>query len=262
MTQSIWADIEGISGGHVSGDGPPLVVAHGAGGGVELNFTDLADALGGRRQVIGRDYPGAGSRPRAEEPLRLEDLADGLVDAAVAAGHERFPILGLSLGSAVALTAASRHPDRVTALALTVGFPRADVLLSASVDLFHSVPPGGQARVLFVSTSSPTTLASIPAGGFEETYAAVEATIPPGAADQLALAASVDVVDIAKATSVPTLVIAAGQDHLVLPSSTRELAAIIPGATLLEYPDAGHVFTPDEARTWAGDVDAFLRPVR
>lgn len=60
--------------------------------------------------------------PRARDPLTLYGLADALVRAGVDAGVSRFNILGYSLGTAVAVRAASRHPQRVTGLALTAGF--------------------------------------------------------------------------------------------------------------------------------------------
>jgi hypothetical protein len=44
----------------------------------------------------------------------------------------------------------------------------------------------------------------------------------------------------------------------VLPGTAREFAAGISGAELIEYPAAGHIFTPPEAERRAGDVAAFL----
>ena len=47
-------------------------------------------------------------------------------------------------------------------------------------------------------------------------------------------------------------------DRLVNPASTRALAELVPGAELLEYPDAGHLFTPAEEVHWAADAEDFL----
>ncbi|GAB2835918.1 hypothetical protein GCM10022221_38870 [Actinocorallia aurea] len=137
------------------GTGPGLLLAHGAGGGIDPNYGAVMDVLAAHRTVVGPDYPGTGRTPRAETPLTL----DGLVATAVEEGVETFAISGYSLGCPVAVRAATRHPDRVTALVLTAGFahPNPRLLLAARLwrDLLRaddldaaleataaSVPPG------------------------------------------------------------------------------------------------------------------------
>lgn len=245
-----------------AGVGQPLLLAHGAGGGIELNYTSVADALGGHRRLVGRDYPGSGSHPRNPSALTLDGLADDLVSAGVASGFAQFPILGLSLGAAVAVTAAARHPERVSGLVLTVGFARADVQLTDTVTLLRELSSSGlhraRAQLLFQACASPETLAGLSQQEHDQAIDQLAASIPDGAGDQLELASRVDIVDLAATIIVPTLVIVAGRDRLVLPSSTRRLAELIPSAEWVEYPDAGHIFTPAEARRWATDIDSFL----
>jgi pimeloyl-ACP methyl ester carboxylesterase len=48
-------------------------------------------------------------------------VAEGLVASAPHAGVERIGIVGYLLGIAVAVRAATRHPERVTGLVLTAG---------------------------------------------------------------------------------------------------------------------------------------------
>src|SRR5689334_7977855 len=106
----------------VRGTGPGLLLAHGAGGGIDANYGPILDTLTAQHTVVGPDYPGTGRTPRATAPLSLDGLADELVATAVAEVVETFAIAGYSLGSPVAVRAATRHPDRVTALVLTAGF--------------------------------------------------------------------------------------------------------------------------------------------
>lgn len=243
-----------------SGAGRPLVLAHGAGGAVDLNFGDVIAALSARRRLVGVNYPGSGSTPRQSRPLELEALADGLVAAAVADGHDRFPILGLSLGCAVAVTAAQRHPDRVSGLFLTVGFARADAQIRLVVDVWRhlaATDPTTLARLL-VALSSPHVLSTLDPAATERAVADTAASLPDGGPDQALLAATLDITTEAAAVSVPTTVVVAGQDRIVLPTTTRALARTIPGASVLEYPDAGHIFTPSEASTWIDDIGDFL----
>lgn len=243
------------------GTGPPLILAHGAGGSVNANFGQVIEALSATRTLVGANYPGSGATPEDPAALDLAVLADSLVSTAVEAGFETFPILGLSLGTAVAVTAAVRHPHRVTGLLLTVGFAHADQQLRLVVDTWTALAAGGDRTALaayLVSLSSPVVL-----GGLDRTAADAAVTMtrnnyPPGGADQARLAASVDTVSACHHITSPTIVFASGQDRIVLPDTTRQLAEEIPGATLVEYPDAGHIFTPDEACAWIADVSEFL----
>lgn len=69
------------------------------------------------RSVLAVDLPGHG---RSEGPAltTVEAMADWLFALLDAAGVERATLVGHSMGAAVALEAAGRRPDRVTALAL------------------------------------------------------------------------------------------------------------------------------------------------
>lgn len=245
----------------IVGDGPPLVLAHGAGGSVAANFTGIIESMSEHRTLIGIDYPGSGGTPADAASLDLDVLADSLVTTAVDAGFDRFPMLGLSLGSAVAVTAAIRHPERVTGLVLTVGFASADQQIRLVVDTWTTLAAIDRIALAkyLVSLGSPAVLAQL---DDSSAALAIESTFenhPEGGAAQARLAASVDVTDLLAAVDVPTLVVAAGQDRIVLPATTRALAQLIPNAELVEYPDAGHIFTEDEAKRWMHDVTVHLR---
>ena len=101
----------------VGGEGPPLVLVHGLGGGA-LNFVALAPLLARRHRVLALDLPGHGG----SEPL---SALDGLGDvaahvAAVAEREEMLPaaVVGYSMGGVVALRLAVARPEAVSALAL------------------------------------------------------------------------------------------------------------------------------------------------
>lgn len=240
------------------GSGPALLLAHGAGGGVALNFGQLMDEMAGERTLIGVDYPGSGASPLTASSCRVDDLADAIVDAGRAAGFERFPIVGLSLGSAVAITAALRHPEAVSALVLTVGFAHADPQLRLVVDVWRYLAAHDRDILARFLTAVSSSSAFDEAGNLDEIVADVRASIPAGSPQQAALAAEIDLRDRLAEVAIPTLVVAAGGDRIVQPSSTHALAAGIPGSVLVEYPDAGHIFTPDEGRIWISDIRKFL----
>lgn len=199
------------------GSGPALLLAHGAGGGVALNFSQLIDEMAGQRTLIGVDYPGSGASPLPASSYSVDDLADAIVDAGRVAGFDRFPILGLSLGSAVAITAALRHPEAVSALVLTVGFAHADPQLRLVVDVWRYLAEHNRdilARLL-TAVSSPSAFDE--AGNLDEIVANVCASIPAGSPQQAALAAEIDLRDRLAHIAIPTLVVAAGVDRIATP---------------------------------------------
>lgn len=75
MQAHAWTRASGNSGALSIGTGPPVLLAHGAGGGVKGNFNALATEMNGHRRLIGLDYPGSGNRPVTDRPLRVEALA-------------------------------------------------------------------------------------------------------------------------------------------------------------------------------------------
>lgn len=246
----------------VQGCGPALLLAHGAGGGIEGNFGLVLDDLAQDHTLVGPHYPGAGGSAPAIEPLALDDLADRLVAAAVAAGQDSFAVLGESLGSAVAVRIATRHPDRVRALVLTAGFAAADPVLALAARLIKSLAAAGQwedvARLALLSCMSPADLADLEPAALDEPVAQTLTAMPPGMLDHFDLVSRVDVrADLAK-VSAPTLVVVPTGDRLVLPESSYRLAAGIPGARLVELPGAAHVLNPTDRATWLRHVREFL----
>lgn len=246
----------------VRGTGPALLLAHGAGGGIQANFGLVLDDLSRDHTVIGPHYPGAGGTPVATEPLHLDELADQLVASAVAAGHDSFAVLGESLGSAVAIRAATRHPDRVTALVLTAGFPVADPVLALAAQLIKILGRAGEwsavARLACVSCLSPAQLAEISATDLDARVAQTQAGMPPGMVDHFDLVSRVDVRDDLARVSAPTLVVVPTGDRLVLPDNSRRLATGIPGARLVELPGAAHILDEADRATWLRLVREFL----
>jgi pimeloyl-ACP methyl ester carboxylesterase len=246
----------------VKGSGPALLLAHGAGGGIEGNFGLVLDDLARDHTLVGPHYPGAGGSPVAPEPLDLDDLADQLVAAAVAAGQESFAVLGESLGSAVAVRIAARYPDRVRALVLTAGFPVADPVLALAARLIKSLADADQwddvARLAYLSCLSPADLADIEPADLDAPVAQTLAGMPPGMLDHFDLVSRVDVRADLGIVSAPTLVVAPTGDRLVLPESSYRLAAGIPGAKLIELPGAAHILNEADRATWLHHVREFL----
>src|SRR5690606_6963965 len=207
----------------VAGSGPGLLLAHGATGSVEGNFSGLIEAFAPSRTVVAADYPGSGATPRAAGPLDLDDLAGRLVAAADDAGLERFALRGFSMGTQVAVRAAALYPERVDALVLSAGLAR---LSEAN----RKVIEDWRAEVAGAAEPNLGELAQIDLLLRNDTSA-----------------------DLSRIAA-PTLVVKTLRDDLVLPENSDELAAGIPGARVAEL-DSGHLI-------WEDDFDGWIRAVR
>ncbi|MEU4810778.1 alpha/beta hydrolase [Nocardia fluminea] len=174
----------------VHGSGPGIVLAHGAGGGIESNFGTLIPVLAAAHTVVASDYPGD------DTPLDLDDLADALVAAAVDAGVETFAIVGFSLGTAVAVRAAARHPDRVTGLLLTAGLAAPDNRARSAVRAWQDLLDRGAhesfARLVLLTGFSTEFVNGLPAETVDEMVRQTAASIPGGTRRQAALVETVD----------------------------------------------------------------------
>ncbi|WP_431971100.1 alpha/beta fold hydrolase [Nocardia sp. bgisy134] len=240
----------------VSGAGSGIVLAHGASGSIASNFGGIIPALAATHTVVASDYPGDDTR------LDLDALADALVAAAVDARVETFTVLGFSLGTAVAVRAAVRHPDRVRGLLLAAGFAKPDnrarIAVQAWQDLLDLGDTETFARLSALVGFSADHLGSLPTAAVDALIRQTAAAVPGGTRQQAALVENVDTTaDLARIT-VPTLVLNATADLLIDPANSRMLAAAIPGAEYVEI-DAGHALMVERPAQWWKVIDEFLR---
>src|SRR5215212_7462817 len=95
----------------IHGTGQPLVLLHGAFSAIGTSFEALLPALAQTRQVIAFELQGHGRTADIDRPLSLEQMADDTAAALQYLGIDQADIFGYSLGAAVALQVAIRHPD-------------------------------------------------------------------------------------------------------------------------------------------------------
>ncbi|MEU6246805.1 alpha/beta fold hydrolase [Glycomyces sp. NPDC047010] len=236
----------------VTGTGPGVVLAHGGTGSIESNFGSLIPLLAAGHTVTGSDYPADDTH------LELDALADALVaDAAT----ERFTLIGFSLGTAVAVRAAVRHPDRVAGLVLAAGIAKADNRTRLALDIWAAFL--GQddresfARFALHAAFSPAFTNGLPPEAVAATVAGIAGREPGGALAQLDLIRRVDTTADLARVAVPTLAVAATGDLLVDAANHRSLAEGIPGAEYAEV-ESGHVLMAERPEEWHRLVLDFL----
>lgn len=243
------------------GAGPGLLLAHGAGGGIEANYGPIMDGLAARHTVVGVDYPGAGATPKSEESLQVDELADQLVAAADAEGLDTFAVSGYSLGGPVAIRVAARHPARVSSLVLSATFSHADTRTNLATSHSHHLFETGQhtelARYLNLLTLSEAALNALTPAQVQGVAEQIAATLPSGTGDQLDLVRRIDVRGDLAGITVPTLVVVTTADSLISPALQRDLAATIPGAETAELP-TGHLPFIEAPQQWSKLISDFL----
>jgi proline iminopeptidase len=256
----LYFDVEGAQLAVADGalvERPTLVVLHGGPGFDQGYLRPGLAPLAADAQLVFVDLRGQGrSAPAPLATCTLEQMADDVAALCVRLGIERPAVFGHSAGGFVALHLALRHPDVPSALILCHTTPT-----MAAID--DGAPPpsvaerGGPeaaaaAQRLFGGDFSPESLAAFDRF-VAPYYAGPEHTDVPRRLFGLStfngdvagrffneLATDYDVRPRLGEIRVPTLVVTGGYDWVCPPAAGRALAARIPGAALLELPDAGH----------------------
>jgi pimeloyl-ACP methyl ester carboxylesterase/DNA-binding winged helix-turn-helix (wHTH) protein len=257
-----------------AGTGPPLVKA--------ANWLTHVDydwdspvwrhwlvGLARGRELIRYDERGCGLSDWDVHDFTFDAWVDDLEHLVDTIGLERFPLLGISQGAAVAIAYAVRHPERVSRMILWGGYGRGRLVRAntpeerreAALDLEVARVGWGREdptfRQVFTSQFLPT--------GTREQWDALNelqrrTTSPDNAVRFLQAFAEIDVVELATQVRCPTLILHARDDLRVPLSSARELAALIPGSRLVPLNSPNHILTAVEPAwpLFLGEVDRFL----
>lgn len=98
------------------GSGQPLVLLHGAFSAIGTSFGALLPELAKTRQVIAFEMQGHGHTADIGRPMSYEQMADDTAAALQQLGVEKADFFGYSMGAAIALQVALRHPEMVRKL--------------------------------------------------------------------------------------------------------------------------------------------------
>ena len=133
------ADVDGLTINYdVQGDGDPLLL-------IPYLSADHAcyafqlPAYTEHFSCIAVDLPGSGESDKPAGPYSTDTYADQLSGFLGAIGVERAHVAGVSLGGAVGIHLAARHPERVRTLSLHSTWDRSDGYLRAVVELWREL---------------------------------------------------------------------------------------------------------------------------
>ena len=184
------------------------------------------------------------------EDVSLDAWVSDLKTVVDAAGLDRFPLLGLSQGCAIAVAFAVRHPERVTHLALYGGFARGayrraknELELQKAKALATLIRTGwGEESPVFRQLFSSLFM---PGGTPEQLQKFAERQRKTTSAEcayrYFETTRDLDVTELLPKIAIPTLVMHKRDDQVQPFEAGRELAAAIRGARFVALPGQNHI---------------------
>lgn len=262
----------------VAGEGPPLMMIHGTGGGFDqgLLFAAALRQRGfriiapSRFGYLGSTFPGDAS------PVHQ---ADTLVELLDHLGIDRLPVVGGSAGALTAAEFALRHPDRCSHLGLLVpaanltnrdlveftGLQRVAVNAVLGSDFWFwsltRLAPGPMIRT--VLATDPALLDRVPAAERHRAQAILNQIFPisrkVNGLRTDGFWAGTPTTTAYQRIAVPTLILSCEDDLFGTAATARLLAERIPNAEINVFPTGGHIWLGHDEEV-ADRIAAFIRP--
>ena len=230
------------------GEGPPILLIHGFGSNHAVNWqsTNWFDTLTkAGRHIIAMDVRGHGASKKLYRP---EDYRPTLMatDAANLLEHlsiKSADVMGYSMGGRIAAVLAIEHQNKVATL----------IIGGMGMGIVEGI--GGEEEIV-AALGAPSVEQAVGQTGIAYRKFAEQTS-----SDRRALAACIigqrEVVPAEKLRSIraPTLIAVGTKDKVA--GSAHRLAALIPGAEVLEIPNRDHMLATGD-RTYKAGVLAFL----
>ncbi len=215
--------------------------------------------LASRITIAAPDLPGFGSAPDVGRVMSMGAAADRCLQAADAAGLERFVACGLSMGGYVAMELWRLARQRIDGLILANTRSEADAAEGAAgrraladrLDaegngfMVASPPP-------LLSPGAPASLQTLVRENIADQPASSIAAAARGMAERLDSTPDLGTIDV------PVLVITSEQDSLIPPAVTLQMAQHLHDVETVTISGAGHLSNLEAAEAFDGALAPFL----
>lgn len=253
-----------------SGNGPPLVWAAGWVHHLKLDWDHAVwhpwiSLLTRRHTLVRYDMRGCGLSDREHLEFSFEKFVEDLEAVTAAAGLKQFVLFGVAAGSAIGVTYAARHPERVSHLVLYASFIRNKLAGNPAPQQVEEA----QARLKVMELGWPPN--ETPAyGRFYPSLHLTDAspeqfqsfadlmrrtTSLTNALALLQIFFRIDLQDIVQKVRCPTLVLHSRGDSIVWFEQGRSVAGLIRGARFVPLESRNHVLLDTEP-AWQQLVEA------
>lgn len=239
------------------GEGKPLVVLHGGGGGAGEWVQSMTELCKHYRIYI-PDLPGFGSSGSMDGKYGIPEFVDFLEDFTCSLGLNCFHLVGHSLGGGIALRYAVKFPDKIGKLVLV-----------NSMSL-------GRGLALWIRLLSSSTICRSLAVAATAILEAVKwlvnkvyaplrfmnplprATIVLGAGMTVLREQATALVNQFSELMIPTLLVWGAKDTIVPVSNAYAAAQLIPGCQLHVFEDGGHSIHTQKVKEFSHLLATFL----
>ena len=260
----------------IHGSGPPLIVASCWLSHLQYDWQSpvwrhFLDQLGSLATVVRYDERGFGLSDWAVDDFSLGARLADLEAIVGAAGFERFAVLGMSGGSAVALAYAIAHPDRVSRLILNGTVCGEPVVFGpdelVEEETYRKMIEVGWAkedpsfRRVFTTRFIPDATEE-QMRWFDDLQRM--STSPANAVASRIARQQVDLEDDLPRITAPTLVLQAIGDRSTTFDNAVSVSSLVPGARLVPLQSRNHILLADEPAwgVFIDEVEQFLEPER
>jgi pimeloyl-ACP methyl ester carboxylesterase len=246
------------------GTGSPILLIMGYSGSMDAWEPSFVDALAADHTVIVFDNAGIGDTSALPPPLSISAMAkqtSALIDT-LKLNHPA--VLGWSMGGMIAQALAVSHPSQVSHLILAATQPgngKSLPIPAAVVAALSSSNPATLLSVLFPENQTAAANAYVEGILEYPDFYGASATVKTeqNAAAMQWLAGRDPAGHLLRRIRVRTLVSDGTLDEADPTPNDLMLAATIPHARLLLYPDAGHAFLFQDSAAFVPVIDRFLR---
>jgi pimeloyl-ACP methyl ester carboxylesterase len=222
-------------------------------------FEPQWSALASRARFIVPDLRGFGGSSAGDGPSEMGAMADDVLALLDHLGIDAAVVGGVSMGGYVSLALLRNDPSRVRALVL------ADTQTSADDAPARERRETTAQELLSTGPTAllPTVDKLLGPAASPELRARVSAWITGGSAEGLAaaqrgMALRPDARDILARFGGPVLVVVGSEDVLTPPAKARAMVDLVPGAALVEIPDAGHLASLEKPAHFNAALARFL----
>ncbi len=222
----------------IHGDGPAVVLAHGAGGHHAIWWQQIP-YFRDRYTLVALDFPGFGNSDSDRSEYDTHEFPACILAVLDAAGIERAALVGQSLGAPPSLSVAVRHPDRVAGVVLAHslgGINNDEIMAMVRADRAEAEKLTVTDRLMSkrIQESEPEKVFLFQQMG---TFNAARV---PNLRNQWAGATTLGQVESAIAAGVGVCFIAGEDDAVIRPATYQRLGELLPGARVDMVPGAPH----------------------
>lgn len=245
------------------GEGPPLMLVPGLGGGGAW-WANQITAFAGEFRVIIHDHRGAGESTHSPIEYSVDQMAADAIKLMDALDIGSTHYVGHSTGGAMGQVIAQDHPERIASLVLSATWPGRDAYFRRCFETRREVLD----KLGLESYGRASMLTLLPPWWIAENDDAIAEQQQKLAVNQPPVEVMLSRIDAIMAfdrrdrmgeIGAPTLVICAVDDAVTPVHLSRELAEGIPGAELVVLERGGHFVPTILPEEYNKAVGAFLR---